>query len=62
LLKTISWRIIATGITIGTIYIFTGNIVFSGEVGIVINAVKLLPTIFMKDFMQKWSNFLLKFC
>ncbi len=40
MLKTISWRIIATGITIGTIYIFTGNIVFSGEVGIVINAVK----------------------
>ncbi|RLG91215.1 MAG: DUF2061 domain-containing protein [Candidatus Hecatellales archaeon] len=40
LVKTISWRIIATGITIGTIYAFTGNIAFSGEVGIIINVVK----------------------
>jgi len=40
LIKTISWRLIATFITIGLFYIFTGDIIFSGEVGIIVNIVK----------------------
>jgi adenylylsulfate kinase len=40
LIKTVSWRVIATSLTIGILYLFTGNLVFSGEVGIIINVVK----------------------
>jgi len=42
LIKTVSWRVIATSLTIGILYLFTGNLIFSGEVGVTINVVKTL--------------------
>ncbi len=41
LLKTISWRIMATLTTMLLVLVFTGNFVLSGEVGIVELVVKI---------------------
>ncbi len=41
LLKTISWRIMATLTTMLLVLVFTGNLVLSGEVGIVELVVKI---------------------
>ena len=39
-IKTVSWRLIATAITIFVFYGFTGDITFSGGIGIFINIIK----------------------
>jgi uncharacterized membrane protein len=31
--KTISWRVIATALTIGLVYVFTGNITIAAAIG-----------------------------
>jgi uncharacterized membrane protein len=41
LLKAISWRIVATLTTMLLVLVFTGNLVLSGEVGIVELVVKI---------------------
>ena len=41
LLKTISWRIMATLTTMFLVFVFTGNFVLSGEGGIVELVVKI---------------------
>lgn len=42
LAKTISWRIIATIVTIGGIYIFEHNLCLATGIGLGINAVKMV--------------------
>ena len=40
--KTVTWRIIATLITIGGVYVITGNVSLSFEAGVIINLLKAL--------------------
>lgn len=42
LLKTISWRIIASLTTVGIVYVFTGKIILSFSIGVVEAFVKML--------------------
>lgn len=53
IIKTISWRIIATLITIGIVYIFTGNLPISLGVGSVEVITKMF---FYYAHERTWAN------
>jgi len=40
IIKTITWRITATVITVIVIFVFSGDLVFSSELGLLINGIK----------------------